>query len=293
MKISRFKSILFFLPFLLCFTLFWFVPIIFGLWISLNKWNLSTGIHKFAGIKNYIDIFTNGNMYNGYFISGLKNILIFVAISLPPLVVVGLILALIIDNLPDRLKPIFRTIFFISYSISVTAVASIFLWLFNGNGGFINNVLASLGLKTINWLNEQPYAWVSLLVTTVWWTIGYNMMLFINALNDIDGSLYEAASLDGANFYQKFKSIIYPSIRNVLIFVILTTTIASFNLYGQSKLITAGGPAQGTVTLIMNIEKTVFGMNQLGMGSAMAFLMGITIMLISLFQMWLTREREA
>lgn len=293
MKISKFKSMLFFLPFLLCFILFWFIPIIFGIWISLNRWNLSTGIHKFIGFKNYIDIFTQGNIYNGYFITGLKNVLVFVAISLPPLVLVGLILALIIDNLPNKLKPVFRTVFFISYSISVTAVASIFLWLLNGNGGFINNVLANLGVKPVNWLNEQPYAWIALLVTTVWWTIGYNMMLFINALNDIDVSLYEAASLDGANFWQKFKCIIYPSIRNVLVFVILTTTIASFNLYGQSKLITGGGPAQGTTTLIMNIEKTVFGMNQLGVGSAMAILMGIIIMLISLLQMWLAREKEA
>lgn len=294
MRISKFKSILFFLPFLLCFTIFWLIPIIFGIWISLNNWNLSTGIHRFIGLKNYIDIFTSGNMYNAFFMKALKNVLIFVVISVPQLVIVALCLALIVDNLPNKLKPVFRTIFFISYSVSVTAVASIFLWLFNGNGGFINNILINLGIisSPINWLNKQPYAWIALVITTIWWTIGYNMMLFINSLNDIDQSLYEAASLDGANFWYKFKSIIYPSIKNVLVFVILTTTIASFNLYGQAKLITAGGPAQSTTTLIMNIEKTVFGLNQLGAGSAMAILMGIIIMLISFLQMIITREKD-
>ncbi|WP_242942258.1 carbohydrate ABC transporter permease [Clostridium sp. USBA 49] len=270
------------------------IPIIFGIWISLNNWNLSTGIHRFIGLKNYIDIFTSGNMYNAFFMKALKNVLIFVLISVPPLVIVALCLALIVDNLPNKLKPVFRTIFFISYSVSVTAVASIFLWLFNGNGGFINNILINLGIisSPINWLNKQPYAWIALVITTIWWTIGYNMMLFINSLNDIDQSLYEAASLDGANFWYKFKSIIYPSIKNVLVFVILTTTIASFNLYGQAKLITAGGPSQSTTTLIMNIEKTVFGLNQLGAGSAMAILMGIIIMLISFLQMIITREKD-
>ncbi|SKA85547.1 multiple sugar transport system permease protein [Clostridium sp. USBA 49] len=294
MRISKFKSILFLLPFLLCFIIFWLIPIIFGIWISLNNWNLSTGIHRFIGLKNYIDIFTSGNMYNAFFMKALKNVLIFVLISVPPLVIVALCLALIVDNLPNKLKPVFRTIFFISYSVSVTAVASIFLWLFNGNGGFINNILINLGIisSPINWLNKQPYAWIALVITTIWWTIGYNMMLFINSLNDIDQSLYEAASLDGANFWYKFKSIIYPSIKNVLVFVILTTTIASFNLYGQAKLITAGGPSQSTTTLIMNIEKTVFGLNQLGAGSAMAILMGIIIMLISFLQMIITREKD-
>lgn len=294
MKISKLKSMLFFLPFLLCFALFWLIPVIFGFWISLNNWNLSSGVHKFVGLQNYINIFTSGNIYNGFFMQGLKNIVIFAVISVPLLVSIGLVLALIVDNLPGKLKPIFRTIFFISYAVSVTAVSAIFLWLFNGNGGYINNVLINLGIMSapINWLNSQPYAWIALLITTIWWTIGYNMILFISALNEIDTSLYEAANLDGANFWNRFKSIVYPSIRNILVFVILTTTIASFNLYGQAKLITGGGPAQGTTTLIMSIEKTVFGMNQLGVGSAMAILMGIIIVLVSLFQMWLIRERD-
>jgi multiple sugar transport system permease protein len=294
MKISRLKSFSFFLPFLTCFVVFWFVPLVFGTWISLHKWHLATGSSEFVGLQNYIDILTPGNMYNKFFMAGLKNVLIFVAASMPPLVLIGLVLALIIDNLPNRLKPVFRTIFFISYSISVTAVAAIFIWLFNGNGGFINNVLINSKLLTIpvNWLNKQPYTWIALVVTTVWWTIGYNMMLFINALNDIDVSLYEAASLDGANAWNKFKSIVYPGIRDVLVFVILTTTIASFNLYGQTKLISGGGPAQSTNTLIMNIEKTVLQMNQLGVGTAMAILMGIVIVLISLSEVLLTKSRK-
>jgi multiple sugar transport system permease protein len=226
---------------------------------------------------------------------GLKNTLYFVVISVPPLVLISLGLALVIDNLPKRLKPIYRTIFFISYSISVTAVSAIFLWLFNGNGGYFNNVLESIGVirEPINWLGEQPYAWLTILITTVWWTIGFNMMLFINALDEVDSALYEAADLDGAGALSKFISVTWPQIRNVAFFIIIMTVIASFNLYGQTKLITGGGPEQSTNSLIMNIQTSVFGMNQLGIGSAMAIIMGLIMMVIIVLQYWLSyRNKE-
>lgn len=281
-------------PFVLCFLLFWAIPMLLGLWVSLHNWNLSSGNNGFVGLQNYIDILTPGTLYNGYFMTALKNTLVFVVISVPPLVIVSLGLALVLDNLPAKLKPLFRTIYFVSYSISVTAVSAIFLWLFNENGGFINNALVSSGIlsEPINWLSEQPYAWLSILVATVWWTIGFNMMLFINALDDVDGSLYEAADLDGANFFKKFLYITLPQIRNVALFIVIMTVIASFNLYGQSKLITAGGPQQSTTTLTMNIQETVLSMNQLGIGSSMAILMGIMMLLITAAQYFLAYKKK-
>ncbi|PLR76863.1 sugar ABC transporter permease [Bacillus sp. V3-13] len=281
-------------PFLLCFLVFWVTPLLLGLWISLHNWNISVGNSGFVGLQNYKDILTPDSLYYELFITGLKNTMVFVLISVPPLVLISLGLALIIDKLPAKLKPVFRTIFFISYSISVTAVSAIFLWLFNANGGFINNVLMSSGVigEPINWLGEQPYAWLSVLIATVWWTIGFNMMLFINALDEVDPSLYEAADLDGAGAWAKFRYVTYPQIRNVAIFIVITTVIASFNLYGQTKLITAGGPEQTTNTLIMNIQTSVFGMNQLGIGSAMAVLMGLIMMGITGAQYWFAYRKK-
>jgi multiple sugar transport system permease protein len=281
-------------PFILCFILFWLAPMFLGVWVSLHNWNLSSGNNGFIGLQNYIDILTPGSLYNEAFMLALKNTLVFVVISVPPLVIIALGLALLLDQLPAKLKPVFRTIYFISYSISVTAVSAIFLWLFNENGGFINNLFLSIGIldKPISWLSEQPYAWTSVLIATVWWTIGFNMMLFINGLDEVDPSLYEAADLDGANGFKKFIYITLPQIKNVAFFIIIMTVISSFNLYGQSKLITAGGPEQSTTTLTMSIQNTVFGMNQLGVGSSMAILMGIIMLFVTASQYFMSYRKK-
>ncbi|MGG4393513.1 sugar ABC transporter permease [Paenibacillus thiaminolyticus] len=292
MKSKRW-ALLFVLPFAACFILFWLAPLVYGIFISLFKWNIASGNNGFVGLDNYKAILTSGTIYNKLFINGLKNTFIFVLLSVPPLLLVSLGLALIINYLPSRWKTVYRTVFFMSYSVSVTAVSAIFLWLFNGNGGFVNNVLMSAGMdKSIVWLNSQPYAWITILITTVWWTIGFNMMLFLNAIDEVDEQLYEAAGLDGAGAFKKFWYVTFPEIRNISIFIMITTVIASFNLYGQTKLITAGGPEQSTSSLIMNIQQTVFDMNQLGIGSAMAILMGLIMMFVTGAQYWLSYRNQ-
>lgn len=292
MKISRTWSIVMYLPFLLCFVLFLIVPLVYGIWISLHSWSVFGGNGGFVGLDNYIAILTPGNNYSTSFYLGLKNTLIFVAISVIPLVVISLALALLVDAIPKKLKVYFRTIFFISYAVSVTAVSAIFKWLFTGNGGYVNNVMNSIGLSPINWLNEQPYAWVSILVATIWWTIGFNMILFINALDEVDETMYEASSLDGANWWEKFAYITFPSIKGVFVFLTIISVIASFNLYGQTLLITAGGPAQSTQSLIMVIQQMVFTQNNLGIGSAMAIVMGLVMMAIVAAQYFYSFRKE-
>lgn len=147
-------------------------------------------------------------------------------------------------------------------------------------------------MPAIQWLNTQPFAWTVIVVTTVWWTIGYNMVLFINALDEVDPSMYEAASMDGANSWKKFLNITLPSIRGVLSFVTLTTIIASFNLYGQTLLITNGGPAQSTNSVIMIIQQTIFGQRNLSMGSAMALLLGAFMAVISGVQYYFSNRKQ-
>lgn len=285
---SKGWALLMFLPFLLMFIMFWVAPVFYGLYMSFHKYSVFAGNDGFVGFENYISVLSPGNIYSNRFYNGLNNTMIFVVVSVPALIAISLFLALLINSLKGKLQVIFRTIFFISYSVSVTAVSAIFLWLFNGNGGYINNVFSSLGLPGVSWINSQPAAWVTILITTIWWTIGYNMILFINALDEVDNSLYEAAGLDGANAWEQFKYITFPSIRNVFLFVMLTTVISSFNLYGQSLLITGGGPSQSTETLTMIIQQVVFNQNNLGVGSAMAIVMGFIMMLITGVQYYIT-----
>lgn len=288
MKKKKRLSVPFFMPFMICFILFWFIPFVYGCYISVHKMSLTKGNGGFVGLSNYLTLFNSASMYATEFMAALKNTALFVVISVPLLVVVAFFLATIIDNLPNRLIGFFRTIYFMSYAVSVTAVSAIFLWLFNGNGGFINNILA----QSIPWLENQPFAWVVLVIVTLWWTVGYNMILFINGLNSIDGTLYEAASVDGANFLTKLRFITLPGLKNVITYVTLMTIIASFNMYGQSNLITRGGPSESTKTLIMVINDTIFKKNNIGVGSAMAVVMGLIVMAFALCQQYLTKEKK-
>lgn len=256
--------------------------------------SLTKGNKGFVGLENYITVLGGDSRYSEAFMLGLKNTLMFVVVSVPLLIVVSLLLALLVDNLPKRAQGIFRTLFFVSYAVSVTSVSAIFVWLFSGNGGYLNNVLVKMNLlrEPLPWLEAQPFALIVIVITTIWWTIGFNMMLFINALNSIDASLYEASAIDGANFLNQFKSIVMPSIKSVFAFVALTTIIASFNLYGQPHLITKGGPMQSTKSLIMIINSTIFDNNNLGVGSAMALIMGAIVMVVAICQSFLTREKK-
>lgn len=285
---------MFIAPFLVCFGLFWLAPFVYGIYMSLHKLSLTRGNMGFIGLQNFLNLFNRDSMYSEAFFLGLKNTVIFVLVSVPLLVLVSLVLALLVDNLPKKVQGFFRTIFFMSYAVSVTSVSAIFVWLFSGNGGFINNMLVKMHIisQPVPWLEAQPFALIVLVITTIWWTIGFNMMLFINALNGIDTALYEASAIDGANFWNQFKSIIFPGIKSVFAFVTLTTVIASFNVFGQPQLITKGGPTQSTKSLIMVIQQTIFDGNNLGMGTAMALLMGVVVMIFALLQNFLTREKK-
>ena len=294
MKKKTMTGVLFVLPFILFFMMFWLIPFLYGIVMSVSKYSLVKGNQGFVGLDNYIKILFSSSMYNKSFWLGMKNTMIFVILTTPFLVLGSLALALLLDRLPARVKGIFRTIYFASYAVSVTAVAAVFVWLMKGNGGYLNNLMMNLHIidKAIPWMEQLPFVWVSLTAATIWWTIGYNMMLFVNALNEIDTQLYEASSIDGADFWTQLRYIIFPGIKNVFFFVLMTTIIASFNVYGQTRLMTQGGPGEATKPMIMMITSTIMDRNDLGVGSAMTILMGIVIVLCSVGQYYLTKEKE-
>lgn len=212
--------------------------------------------------------------------------------SVPLLVLIGLGLALLINSIPGKFKGFFRTIYFIPYSVSVSVVAIIWLWLLDTNSGMINQYLQKLNLPLIPWLTDLPWAWISIVIATLWWTIGFNMVIFINALNDVSEELYEAGSLDGASRWQRFIFITLPSIKPTMLFVTITSTIASFNIYGQPYLMTRGGPGTSTKVLLMNIVDEAFKQRQLGNAAAMSLLMALIMIGISIFQFRISKGKE-
>ena len=154
MKTKKSTALLFVLPFIVFFLLFWLLPFGYGLFMSLSKYSLVKGNEGLVGLDNYVKILFSTSMYNKAFMLGLKNTVIFVLLTTPFLVLGSLGLALLLDRLPDSIKGIFRTIYFASYAVSVTAVAAVFVWLMKGNGGYLNNMLMNLGLL-VKWLQSR------------------------------------------------------------------------------------------------------------------------------------------
>lgn len=289
---SRFTSILFILPYLAAFGLFLLFPILYGVVISLQDFELLSAAHPFVGLRNYITIFTPGTYENSIFFRGLWTTFQFVLYSVPLLIVVGLGMAMLVNALPAKLRGLFRTFYFLPYALSASVMAVIWLMMFDTNAGFINSLLQKLGLTGIPWLTATPWVWIALVLTTLWWTIGFNMIIFVNALNEVPEDYYEAAAIDGAGAWNKFVSITLPSIRPVMLFVMITSTIASFNIYAQPFLLTRGGPGDTTKVLLINVLDQAFVRKDIGSASAMAILMALLIMMVSIVQFRLTNRKE-
>ncbi len=280
-KRAKAKPWLYVGPHLLFFCIFGLIPLAYGIYISFTQWDM-VGDATFVGLQNYKEIlFNTQSTFHSQFFTGLKNTLIYVVISVPVLIVVPLLIAMALNAKP-KAAGVFQSIFYIPGLFSISAVALIWSLVFNKRLGPINNLFGS----NANWIVEQPYAWLVILIVSVWWGVGGNMVIYRAALNGISKDLYEAADIDGATSVQKFFKITLPSIKFQLLYTFVMTTIASFNIYGQPVMLTNGGPTQSTTVLMMYIRNLAFGsgVSVAGMASAMAVLLGIVMVIISAFQ---------
>lgn len=283
----------FLLPYLVLFSIFFIFPFVYGLVISFFDWNLFAPEETvFIGFENYKKIwFNDQSIYYMYFWTGLKNTLTFVIFSVPFLVLIPLLLSVLIDNEPRGYK-FFRTVLFMPTVLSISSIILVWRWQLNTNGGFINSMLLKFGFDEIPFLVAQPWAWISIIVVTIWWTMGTNMVIFGAGLKNIDRSLFEAASIDGANYYQTFRFITLPSLAPQMLIVMITTVLASFSIYGQPDLLTSGGPNFTTTVLMMRIRPLAIGPQaNPGVATAMAVSMGILMIVISIIQAKIIRRR--
>ena len=290
---SKITPLLFLLPYLAIFTMFFIIPFLYGILISFFDWNLFFPEQtQFVGLSNYYKIlFDQESIFYNYFWNGLKNTLIYVITSVPLLISVPLFLAILIDLEPKGFR-VFRTILFMPTVLSISAVILVWKWQFYNNGGFINSILVKLGFEEIPFLIQQPWAWITILIVTIWWTMGTNMVIFGAGLKNVDKALYEAAAIDGANYWQTLKFITIPSLAPQMFIVAITTMIASFNIYGQPDLLTNGGPNFTTTVLMMRIRGLAFGANaKAGVATSMAVAMGVIMIVLSIFQAKYLRKR--
>jgi multiple sugar transport system permease protein len=266
------KAYLFLAPFLIVYSLFMLYPIIKGFIISLHDWTLGMD-SAFVGFDNYITMFKDS-----YFWEALGNTVLYVLISTPALIFVGLGIALLV-NAGLKGTTFLRSVFFLPYVLSISVIASIWVFILQPYTGLLNTFLHKIGIvEEIFWLGDENLAWVSILLATIWWTVGFNMVLFLAGLQEIPDEYYEAAKMDGANSWKQFISITLPSLKGVMLLTVVLQTINSFKLFGQPYLMTNGGPGTETRALVQYIYEKGFIEQQMGVASSMSYvLFAITI----------------
>jgi multiple sugar transport system permease protein len=278
---------LFIAPFLLLYLLILIYPLFLGIALSFRRVDLFGG-GTFVGFDNYARLLSDP-VFHQSLINTFKIALMIV----PTLTVLTLLLALAL-NRPARSATIFRGIFFSSSVLSVTIVTLIWRFVLAPDAGLLGEAAQALGAEPLPFLSHPQLALPALALTTIWWSIGLPMMLFLAGLQQIPEDVYEAAALDRASKWTTFWRVTLPGLRRTLIVVIMLQTAAQLQLFGQSQLLTAGGPSGASRTIVLFIFEVAFGRWELGYATAAAEILFILILAVTLTQYWATsRSGEA
>jgi multiple sugar transport system permease protein len=278
-------------PYLALFTIFILIPAVFGIWISFHSWDYLLPGKPWVGLENYTDLFSPNSTTAGPFWNSMEATGKFTLYSVPLLVVIPLLVALMLNQqFPGR--AFFRAMYFAPYVLGVAVIGILWRYLLDPNIGLVNYYLGVLGIeRNIPWITALPWAWVSLVGVTVWWTLGFNAVIYLAGLQDIDPELYNAAKVDGANSWQRFVHVTIPGLRPVLLFVVTVTILASANMFGQSYIITQGAPGEETTTAIMYIAETGLQRFNMGAAAAMSYVLALALLLISIVNFAVFRNR--
>ena len=275
------------IPFLIVYGLFTLWPIISGLRMSVSNVSLLGGSSSFVGFQNYSQA-----LHDPDFWAALWHSVEFTIITTPPLVVFGLALALLANRaMPGR--SLFRMAIFAPFVLPVTVVALLWIWLYEPSLGLINGYLAQLHLPTFSWLTDTRTAMPAVAITTIWWTLGFNFLLYLAGLQAIPREYYEASAVDGANAWDQLWHVTIPLLKRTTVIVLILQVLASLKVFGQIYVMTAGGPDFSTRSEVEYVYEQGFTAYHLGYASAISFLFFIVLLAVSVFQFGLFARRRA
>ena len=270
-------------PGLLLFAAYRLYPLLEGLRLSFTNARLGRPLQQWVGLANYTRLLEDTRFH-----VSLWNTALYTVASTLPILAAPLALALALNR--GRLKNLLRSAFFFPFTLSVVTVGLTWLWLLDPVVGPFNYYLRALGVPARSWLADPHTAMAAIILTTVWWVTGYYLVIYLAGLQDIPRELYEAAALDGASGPRAFVAITLPLLRPVLLFVVVTHVIGSFQLFGQVFVLTSGGPGDATRTVVQHLYETAFqNFFQFGAASAMAWVLFAVILVFSLVQFRLLR----
>ena len=275
------RGLLFVAPFLTLYSLILIFPLLRGMWLSLNQVDLFGDGH-FVGTGNYVRL-----VGDPIFGISLVNTFKVTLMIVPVLTVVALLLALAL-NRAGKGAAILRGIFFSSAVLSVTIVTLIWRFVLAPDAGLLGELWKTLGWEPLAFLSAPNLVLPAIALTTIWWSVGLPMLLFLAGLQQIPEDMYEAAALDCASRWTTFSRITLPSLTRTVVLVVMLQTAAQLQLFGQSQLLTAGGPSGASRTAVLFLFETAFGRWELGYASAAAEVLFLLILAVTLTQYWAT-----
>ncbi|WP_405901019.1 sugar ABC transporter permease [Streptomyces sp. NBC_00727] len=275
---------LFVLPFLVVFALFLVWPVVQGLWMSLTDASLSLRGTEFVGFANYTEAFGDPDVW-----SSLGNTVFFTVISCVPLVLVALGMALLVHSgLAGQW--VWRLAYFAPYLLPVTVVTLIWTWLYQPDIGLGNQLLTSLGMEPVGWLSDESVAMWSVAALTVWWTVGFNFLLYLAALQSLPVTYDEAAALDGAGAWRRLWSVTLPQLRHTTVLVAMLQVLASLKVFDQIYILTKGGPNGSTRPILEYVYDVGFTGYRLGYASAVSYIFFAIVIVVSVLQLRFFRQ---
>ena len=280
------RGLLFVAPFLILYAIILIFPLLRGVWLSLNQVDLF-GAGHFVGIANYVRL-----ARDPVFATSLMNTFEVTLMIVPPLTIIALLLAIAL-NRAGKGAALVRGVFFSSAVLSVTIVTLIWRFMLAPDAGLLGYLAKAVGTEPPPFLSDAHLVLPALAITTIWWSVGFPMLLFLAGLQQIPEDMYEAAALDNASKWTTFWRITVPSLRRTLVLVVMLQTAAQLQLFGQSQLLTAGGPSGASRTAVLFLFETAFGQWQLGYTSAAAEVLFLIILAVTITQYWATGRATA
>ena len=274
---------LYILPNMILFLTFMIIPIFMSFYYSTVKWN-GLGDPKFIGLENYLYIFTDD-----VFIESMFNTVYYSAVTVPILMVLSLLFAVLLNN-KIPLRGLIRSSIYAPAVVSTVVVGTVFIWIFQDQLGLINYIITLLGGEGINWQNDTRFAMVMIIVATIWQKTGYNMVIYLAGLQGIPTELMEAATIDGATTWQKFRYVTLPLLKNTHMFVIITSLINSFRSFDLIYTMTQGGPLNATKTIVMYVYEQAFQKNYYGRAAAAGVVLFVLMVAFTVVQMKAKKE---
>lgn len=273
------RGYLFIGPNLIGYVIFVLLPVLFSLYLTFTEWNLLSGLEgiRFIGLDNYIRMWCDE-----WFISSIINNVIF-SLQIPVVMALSLLVAIALNKNVYG-KSTLRTMFFMPFITNVVAVSAVWMAMLSKYGP-INSLLNLLGFRDLPiWLMNPKFAMPAIMAMCIWAGIGYNMVIYLAALQGIPKELYEATDIDGANPWDKFIHVTLPMISPTTFFILITSIIWSFKVFGQINIMTHGGPGTSTSVIVFYIYKTAYQFYEMGYASAMSWILFVIIFIVTFIQ---------